>query len=501
MRRHIVFLFMGLTVVSSVPAEDSAPLSTSAAIAPAADALVSGHLSGTVTNSAGSPLEGIGVQVFAVYPDQDLRWVAGDWTAANGVYDIGGLEAGNHVVCFSDYNDVYVSECYNDVRSESDATEIAITVGVTTSGVDAVLALAGHIAGRVTDTAGDALAGIEAVAYSGTDDGGWSEISQAQTAADGSYTIGNLAAGRYIVCFWGASADLYARSCYADAATFRNATPIAVTAGLTTRGIHAVLSDYQLLPDGIGTYSPSDSRFYLDTDGSGDWGGSDWQSGLIGGADFRPLVGDWNGDGFDELGVYLDYQGYALFLFDSNGSGTWNEASDSFAVFGMASNVEPVIGDWNGDGIDAIGVYQVDTGYWLQDVNGDGAWTAIPDRVLAFGCPDCLPVVGDWNGDGIDDIGLRLDYSGYSVFLLDVNGNGVWEDRADQIIVFGYTNGFEPVIGDWNADGADDIGLYHSAWGAFLLDSNGNGVWDDGIDTIAPFGRSGDWPISGRWAN
>jgi hypothetical protein len=120
---------------------------------------------------------------------------------------------------------------------------------------------------------------------------------------------------------------------------------------------------------------------------------------------------------------------------------------------------------------------------------------------VPFGCPGCTPIVGDWNGDGTDDVGLRLDYSGYNVFLFDSNGNGQWEDGRDQFVVFGYTAGFEPVIGDWNADGVDDIGLYQSASGAFLLDSNGNGQWDDGTDTVAAFGRPGDLPVSGRWAD
>ena len=250
----------------------------------------------------------------------------------------------------------------------------------------------------------------------------------------------------------------------------------------------------------VGVYRPSDGRFYLDSDADGAFSLDDWFSGPIGGSGFEPLIGDWNGDGIDDIGLYVNFDGYALFLFDSTGDGAWDLADgDGFAVFGMASGVEPLVGDWNGDGADEIGVYLTGPGYWLLDVNGDGVWSDASDRIIAFGCPDCLPVVGNWNADGIDDIGLRLNHSGYNVFLFDSNGNGVWEDGSDRVTVFGYADGFDPVMGDWNADGIDEIGLYQSASGVFLLDSNGNGTWDDGADTVAPFGRPGDLPFSGWW--
>jgi hypothetical protein len=44
-----------------------------------------------------------------------------------------------------------------------------------------------------------------------------------------------------------------------------------------------------------------------------------------------------------------------------------------------------------------------------------------------------------------------------------------------------------------------DIGIYQVSSGLFLLDSNGNGSWDAGIDRAAPFGQAGDLPVSGRW--
>ncbi len=53
------------------------------------------------------------------------------------------------------------------------------------------------------------------------------------------------------------------------------------------------------------------------------------------------LVGDWDGDGIDDVGVWRD----GLFLLDTDGRG--GRAEVSFA-YGRASDV-PVVGDWDGD--------------------------------------------------------------------------------------------------------------------------------------------------------
>ena len=80
------------------------------------------------------------------------------------------------------------------------------------------------------------------------------------------------------------------------------------------------------------------------------------------------------------------------------------------------------------------------------------------DRVL-FGAPGGIAVVGDFNGDGVDDIGLFVD--GY--WMLDLNGNRVWDD-GDLMARLG-SEGDLPVVGDWDGDGKDDIGIFGASWG------------------------------------
>jgi hypothetical protein len=56
----------------------------------------------------------------------------------------------------------------------------------------------------------------------------------------------------------------------------------------------------------------------------------------------------------------------------------------------------PVVGDWNGDGRDDIGNYK-GNGIWAVDYNGNGIWDGtLIDEAHIFGGPADKPVVGKW---------------------------------------------------------------------------------------------------------
>ncbi|MBK6428275.1 MAG: hypothetical protein IPF82_19430 [Blastocatellia bacterium] len=55
----------------------------------------------------------------------------------------------------------------------------------------------------------------------------------------------------------------------------------------------------------------------------------------------------------------------------------------------------PLSGDWDGDGIDTIGIYAPASGAWfLRNVNSGGAASA----AFTYGAPNMTPIAGDWNG-------------------------------------------------------------------------------------------------------
>ncbi len=128
-----------------------------------------------------------------------------------------------------------------------------------------------------------------------------------------------------------------------------------------------------------------------------------------------------------------------------------SDVIDHVFLYGTAGD-QPVAGDWNGDGIDTVGVFR--NGNWKLDVDGNGRWTDV-DLNLQFGEIGDLPVVGDFNGDGIDDLAIFRD----GVLYIDANGNRRL-DSNDLIVKRDGSNRGIPVVGKWTGDAADRIGWY-----------------------------------------
>jgi len=210
-----------------------------------------------------------------------------------------------------------------------------------------------------------------------------------------------------------------------------------------------------------------------------------------------PVVGDWNGDGTDTIG-YVRRVGANLewHLRNSDSVG----APDLVFNFGLTANGDqPVVGDWNGDGIDTIGVVRRVSGaleWHIRDSNSSGSST----RVFTFGLTSWndQPVVGDWNGDGSDTIGVVRRVSGALEWhLRDSNSSG----SSNRVFTFGLTSwNDEPVVGDWNGDRVVTIGVVRRVSGALEWherDSNSSGS----SSRVFVFGSTayGDQEITGNW--
>jgi len=258
----------------------------------------------------------------------------------------------------------------------------------------------------------------------------------------------------------------------------------------------------------VGTWRPGDSKFRLDANGNGRWDGAaggDRLTAAFGLATDLPVRGDWNGDGIDDLGVRSP--GTSKFALDTNGNGRWDRTAGGdlqTIAFGYAADL-PVSGDWNGDGTDDIGVWRPSTRQFYLDLNGNDRWDRPRGgdlRIDGFGLAADLPVTGDWNGDGTDDIGVWRPSTGE--FLLDANGNHRWDGVSGgdlQTVAFGLASD-RPVSGDWNGDGKDDVGVWRPSTRQFRLDANGNHRWDEaaGGDVLTgAFGAATDVPLAGRW--
>ncbi len=115
-----------------------------------------------------------------------------------------------------------------------------MTAPGTTDHIDASLAKAAIVTGTVTDGAGEPIEGIF-VSLRGLEDGNWSYFGDAETAADGTYTMDGLRPGtNYRVSF--ESQGDWAPEYWDDFATIDDATTVALTNGQMLSGVDAELA-------------------------------------------------------------------------------------------------------------------------------------------------------------------------------------------------------------------------------------------------------------------
>jgi len=192
------------------------------------------------------------------------------------------------------------------------------------------------------------------------------------------------------------------------------------------------------------------------------------------------------------------------FLRDSLTSGV---ATSTFR-YGRPGDL-PVMGDWDGDGHDTVGVARF-TGppggpfrytWFLRNENSGGAATVTPFvfgdvRFVAVDQLGTIPVVGDWNRDGRDTVGVL-------VYDFDVDGPIQWRLRNSNTagppdIVINYGRGRDiPVVGDWNGDGRDTVGVFRRPKSWLLRNSNTSGVAQ--IAFAYGSGQFLELPVAGDW--
>jgi serine protease len=239
--------------------------------------------------------------------------------------------------------------------------------------------------------------------------------------------------------------------------------PITISVGTSTNG-----------GDTIGVFRRSNATFYLRNSNTA--GAPDITKKLGATTDY-PVVGDWDGNGTDTIGLYRNG---VFYLSNSNTTGQ----IDLTFAFGKAGD-QPIAGDWDGDGIDTIGIYRsLKITFLLRNTNSAGP----VDATFKLGIPGDVGIAGDWNADGMDSTGVFRPSNG-ALYFKNANTTGY----ADIVTVYGIKND-KPVVGDWDGDGDATIGIYRSNL-FFLRNTNTRGY----ADFEVLFGAVGDMPLSGNW--
>ncbi len=236
------------------------------------------------------------------------------------------------------------------------------------------------------------------------------------------------------------------------------------------------------------------------------------------------LAGDFNGDGLDEVVIFVGGQWYV----DLNGNGRW-DAGDLWIQLGTEMD-RPVVGDWDGDGKDDVAIFgrqwerdsqRIHRDPGLPDpanrrrrtmdshakLPGRDEGTGDPPRLLRRGDDGDLradavdhvfqygeqadsPVAGDWNGDGIDQIAVFRD----GHWMIDADGDGRWSEQ-DQRVEFGQP-GDVPIAGDFNGDEIDEIGVVRGD--LWIIDVDGDRrLTGNDLQIIVPRSGESSQPVVG----
>jgi FG-GAP-like repeat/FG-GAP repeat/Bacterial pre-peptidase C-terminal domain len=196
-------------------------------------------------------------------------------------------------------------------------------------------------------------------------------------------------------------------------------------------------------------------------------------------------VGDFNGDGKQDLAVAKQSNSVSILL----GDGTGNfSAPTNFAV-GASFPHSVAVGDFNGDGKQDIAT----ANYYSENVSillGDGTGNFSAPTNFAVGASFPVSVaVGDFNGDGKQDI-ATANSGGDSVSILLGDGQGNFSAPANFAVG---DHPYDVVVGDFNGDGKEDLATasYISSGTVSILLGDGTGNFSAPTNFTV-----GDAPIS-----
>lgn len=203
----------------------------------------------------------------------------------------------------------------------------------------------------------------------------------------------------------------------------------------------------------------------------------------------KTIVGDWNGDGFDDLGLFRSDTGtFRLFV-----DGVLDR---TVTMLDGKVGGQPLVGNWDGVAGDEIGLYRAGTGTFTLDIDDDGASQDGDDDVGSLdGQTGGQALVGDWNGDNTEEVGVYR--SGTGTFRLDLDGDLAGQDGDDVVMtqLAGRVGG-KALVGDWDGDGDDNVGLYFNLSGRWFLDTNNDAAAAEKMITRLD-GKVGGKPIVG----
>ena len=226
----------------------------------------------------------------------------------------------------------------------------------------------------------------------------------------------------------------------------------------------------------VGLVDPAQGKWYLY-----DEAGVQQKTFFYGNPGDFPIYGDWNCDGEETPGMYRQSDGF-VYLRDSNTQGI----GDIRFFFGNPGDV-PLAGDFNGDGCDTVSIYRAPEQrfYIINELGKNEGGLGEAEFSYIFGDPGDKPFVGDFDGDGIETVGLHRESTGL-VYFRNSHTQGV----ADAQFIFG-DPGDRLVAGDWTGDGVFSPALFRPSNTTMFFrytntQGNADAQWTNGQSTWLP---------------
>jgi hypothetical protein len=214
---------------------------------------VGGRITGIITSTNGSQLYNPSVHLLQKMHPLDTPAGQEEWTTirivgvapGESTYNIDGITGGVYRVCASGYSNSGgdFSECYDNVADVRNGTDVAVTPGVTVTGIDFRLgdrADRGEISGSVVAPSGDPLSAVLVSALMRHPEIGWLTHFITETDTTGFYKIPMLISATYALQFTDPQ-YVYAAEYYDNALVLEAATLLPVPPKTRLTEINATL--------------------------------------------------------------------------------------------------------------------------------------------------------------------------------------------------------------------------------------------------------------------